>query len=386
MGQMCPRESGSSALPRIDERPRALGPVLDGQLEAADRLAQVAGAVRGAGAAGRESVLSMARSSPRDTPLRHPHYYASRSSVQCMDTTQLLKGVLDLTVLAVVDDEDGYGYDIVRRLRDRRARRRRRRLGLRHPAPALRGRRADVVRRRQRDRAAPQVLRHHARRASQLKQQRDDWSSFSTTVTGILEGVRLMNTIRRPRTRGPGSFVAAVRERLADLTDEEREELVGGLEADLSDLVDERGVEALGDPGDVRRASCARCRLRRPRLPTGVARAAVRALGSTAASTPRRARGTRCVADLPRRPLGAGAGAPARLVGAARLGRRCSWSTCCGATGRYSFGLSRSRRCWAGAASLLVVAVAGQRPDRARPAVAGRARGVARGPAAAARR
>ena len=35
-----------------------------------------------------------------------------------MDTTQLLKGVLDLAVLAVVDDEDGYGYDIVRRLRD----------------------------------------------------------------------------------------------------------------------------------------------------------------------------------------------------------------------------------------------------------------------------
>ena len=36
-----------------------------------------------------------------------------------MDTTQLLKGVLDLAVLAVVDDDDGYGYDIVRRLRDR---------------------------------------------------------------------------------------------------------------------------------------------------------------------------------------------------------------------------------------------------------------------------
>ena len=34
-----------------------------------------------------------------------------------MDTTQLLKGVLDLAVLAVVRDEDGYGYDIVRRLR-----------------------------------------------------------------------------------------------------------------------------------------------------------------------------------------------------------------------------------------------------------------------------
>lgn len=35
-----------------------------------------------------------------------------------MDTTQLLKGVLDVAVLAVVQNEDGYGYDIVRRLRD----------------------------------------------------------------------------------------------------------------------------------------------------------------------------------------------------------------------------------------------------------------------------
>jgi PadR family transcriptional regulator PadR len=34
-----------------------------------------------------------------------------------VDTTQLLKGVLDLAVLAVVCEEDGYGYDIVRRLR-----------------------------------------------------------------------------------------------------------------------------------------------------------------------------------------------------------------------------------------------------------------------------
>lgn len=34
-----------------------------------------------------------------------------------MDATQLLKGVLDLAVLAVVNGEDGYGYDVVRRLR-----------------------------------------------------------------------------------------------------------------------------------------------------------------------------------------------------------------------------------------------------------------------------
>ncbi len=34
-----------------------------------------------------------------------------------MDTSQLLKGVLDLAVLAVLREEDGYGYDIMRRLR-----------------------------------------------------------------------------------------------------------------------------------------------------------------------------------------------------------------------------------------------------------------------------
>jgi PadR family transcriptional regulator PadR len=34
-----------------------------------------------------------------------------------MDTSQLLKGVLDLAVMAVLTEEDGYGYDVVRRLR-----------------------------------------------------------------------------------------------------------------------------------------------------------------------------------------------------------------------------------------------------------------------------
>ena len=34
-----------------------------------------------------------------------------------METTQLVKGVLDLAVLAVVAREDGYGYDVVRRIR-----------------------------------------------------------------------------------------------------------------------------------------------------------------------------------------------------------------------------------------------------------------------------
>ncbi len=35
-----------------------------------------------------------------------------------MDTSQLLKGVLDLAVLSVVADDDAYGYHIVRTLRE----------------------------------------------------------------------------------------------------------------------------------------------------------------------------------------------------------------------------------------------------------------------------
>jgi PadR family transcriptional regulator PadR len=35
-----------------------------------------------------------------------------------MDSTQLLKGVLDLAVLAVLAEDDAYGYDVVRTLRD----------------------------------------------------------------------------------------------------------------------------------------------------------------------------------------------------------------------------------------------------------------------------
>jgi PadR family transcriptional regulator, regulatory protein PadR len=34
-----------------------------------------------------------------------------------MDATQLLKGVLDVAVLAVLSTADGYGYDVLRRLR-----------------------------------------------------------------------------------------------------------------------------------------------------------------------------------------------------------------------------------------------------------------------------
>ncbi len=34
-----------------------------------------------------------------------------------MDRSQLLRGTLDAAVLAVVAEQDGYGYDVLRRLR-----------------------------------------------------------------------------------------------------------------------------------------------------------------------------------------------------------------------------------------------------------------------------
>ena len=55
-----------------------------------------------------------------------------------------------------------------------------------------------------------------------------------------------MNTVHiTPQVQ---QFVAAVRDRLTDLSQDEREELIGGLEADMSDLVAERGEAALPDP------------------------------------------------------------------------------------------------------------------------------------------
>jgi PadR family transcriptional regulator PadR len=103
-----------------------------------------------------------------------------------MDTTQLLKGVLDVAVLAVVDDEDGYGYDILRRLRAR---------GLDDVGDAsvygtLRrlygaGALTSYV--------VPSESGPHRKYYGitpfghdQLKRQRDDWDHFSTTVSNLL--------------------------------------------------------------------------------------------------------------------------------------------------------------------------------------------------------
>jgi PadR family transcriptional regulator PadR len=103
-----------------------------------------------------------------------------------MDTTQLLKGVLDLAVLAVVADEDGYGYDVLRRLRSG---------GLTDVGDAsVYG----TLRRLYSNGAltsyvVPSDEGPHRKYygitpagRDQLKRQSDDWTQFSTTVTTLL--------------------------------------------------------------------------------------------------------------------------------------------------------------------------------------------------------
>ncbi len=104
-----------------------------------------------------------------------------------MDTTQLLKGVLDLAVLAVVGDEDGYGYDIVRRLRNG---------GLEDVGDAsVYG----TLRRLYTAGALTSYVvpsdegphrKYYGITASgrdQLKRQTDDWRHFATTVSSLLK-------------------------------------------------------------------------------------------------------------------------------------------------------------------------------------------------------
>ena len=104
-----------------------------------------------------------------------------------MDTTQLLKGVLDLAVLAVVADEDGYGYDVVRRLRaggledvgDASVYGTLRRL---YAAGALT---SYVVPSDEGPHRKYYGITGTGR--SQLKQQREDWTAFARTVSALLD-------------------------------------------------------------------------------------------------------------------------------------------------------------------------------------------------------
>jgi len=104
-----------------------------------------------------------------------------------METTQLLRGVLDLAVLAVVAGEDGYGYDVVRRLRaaglpeigDASVYGTLRRL---YGAGALT---SYVVASEEGPHRKYYGITTAGR--DELKRQRDDWRKFSTTITSLIE-------------------------------------------------------------------------------------------------------------------------------------------------------------------------------------------------------
>ena len=104
-----------------------------------------------------------------------------------METTQLLRGVLDLAVLAVVAEQDGYGYDVVRRLRaaglqdvgDASVYGTLRRL---YGAGALT---SYVVASDEGPHRKYYGITPAGR--DELKRQADDWRLFSTTITALIE-------------------------------------------------------------------------------------------------------------------------------------------------------------------------------------------------------
>jgi PadR family transcriptional regulator, regulatory protein PadR len=104
-----------------------------------------------------------------------------------MESPQLLRGVLDLAVLAVVADEDGYGYDVVRRLRaaglqdlgDASVYGTLRRL---YGAGALT---SYVVASEEGPHRKYYGITTAGR--AELKRQSDDWRAFSATITSLIE-------------------------------------------------------------------------------------------------------------------------------------------------------------------------------------------------------
>ncbi|HEY6934620.1 MAG TPA: PadR family transcriptional regulator [Marmoricola sp.] len=104
-----------------------------------------------------------------------------------METNQLLRGVLDLAVLAAVAGEDGYGYDVVRRLRaagiedvgDASVYGTLRRL---YGAGALT---SYVVASDEGPHRKYYGITTAGR--AELKRQADDWRSFSATITALID-------------------------------------------------------------------------------------------------------------------------------------------------------------------------------------------------------
>ena len=104
-----------------------------------------------------------------------------------MDSSQLLKGVLPTTALALLDRADTYGYQVLSDLREAGLTHRWRCLRLWHPATPLR--RAACCRPTSCRPVPAPSRRYYALTAdgrAALKAGRDEWREFQATVTALL--------------------------------------------------------------------------------------------------------------------------------------------------------------------------------------------------------
>jgi PadR family transcriptional regulator, regulatory protein PadR len=130
-----------------------------------------------------------------------------------MDTTQLLKGVLDVAVLAAIQEDDGYGYDVVRRLRaagldevgDASVYGTLRRL---YSAGALT---SYVV--PSDDGPHRKYYGINAQGRAMLHEQRDSWTAFAATMNGLLAPTSAARTARTAPARTTPAPVRTIGEK-----------------------------------------------------------------------------------------------------------------------------------------------------------------------------
>jgi PadR family transcriptional regulator, regulatory protein PadR len=117
-----------------------------------------------------------------------------------MDRSQLLRGVLDAAVLAVIEQQDGYGYDVVRRLRA---------AGLAEVGDASvygtlrRLHRAEALRSFVLPSDEGPHRRYYGitpRGQEQLDEARATWRDFAAALSGLLEAPSVNRPAIRPRS------------------------------------------------------------------------------------------------------------------------------------------------------------------------------------------
>ena len=181
-----------------------------------------------------------------------------------MDRSQLLRGALDAAALAVVAEQDGYGYDVVRRLRG---------AGLTDVGDAsVYG----TLRRLYRAGALTSYVmpsdegphrRYYGitqRGRDQLDESRVVWADFSAALTQFAGdhcgGDRVTTTTVPPEL---DAYLSSVREALDDLPDAERDDLLAEVEDSLLEAATERSRPDCGTARAAARTSRRSCERQR---------------------------------------------------------------------------------------------------------------------------